>query len=824
MCILHWLALIFVLSQQVDQSKFNTCYQTSFCSVLRQNSEGNLQATGFDNLGNLLVKGDDGKEFLLMLRLINDKVIRVRMHKEDVAQLVMDDYLPKVDESLLTLMHPISNKELTYIISDDLAVKVLVHPLAVSVIQKDSIKVQLDSILLSPKNEENKEETDDDHFEETVKEPSELVHARITFDNTDGVLYGIPEHTGSLALRETREGEPYRLYNLDVFEYELNSTMALYGSIPYVISHGTSGSIGIFWNNPSETWVDVLRSDQLNVVSEAGNLEVLVMLGESLGELQEQYKDLTGPPAMPPLFALGYHQCRWNYNDEQDVLEVDSKFESEDIPYDVIWLDIEHTHDKRYMTWHPSNFKTPKKLIQKLKRTGRQLVTIIDPHIKKDESYGVYKELAKKDLLVKDSHGGVFEGHCWPGQSVWVDFVNEAARAEWSKKIQKYASQYQVHIWNDMNEPSVFDSSEITLPKDAQHVFKGDQRINHKLVHNLYGALMHQATFEGLKRAKRKQRPFVLSRSFYAGSQRYGAVWTGDNKAEWSHLQASIPMLLSMSMCGLPFVGADVGGFFGNPEPELLVRWYQTGALYPFFRGHAHIETKRREPWVFGEPYTSHIRAAIKLRYSLLPYIYTLFHQSHVTGKPVMRSVAQEFDSREYWREERVFMLGSALLHQPILQAEGNVELVLPKQNQDDIWFDYFTGKAVVLKERVVELGDMILLVRGGTIIPIKENVKRNTEGMMKEPFTLIIAPDQRGKAQGVLYVDDGHSVNTKYSLFQFTFENGTLTVTASDRDYEKHCKLSKVVLFGISVHDIHKLDYELDFGRKDLKIDITAK
>lgn len=822
MCVFLYLflALFIHRSVQVDQSKFNTCAQTSFCPRLRENTPGNLFVSGYDNLGNLLVN-DGSKEHILRLQLVDGKVIFVNVRRNDVIHSVMEDFLPKRSHSSLTLMQPMSSKELHYYVTENYVVKVQIQPVSISIIKGDSIRVHMDSIILSQGSKKSEPlNSEEEQEEDVVKEESDFVHARLHFDS-DGVLYGIPEHTGHLALKETTEGEPYRLYNLDVFEYELDSTMALYGSIPYLISHCSKGTIGVFWNNPSETWVDIKASNDVGIISETGNLEVFVMLGDNLDQVQQQYRDLTGPPPMPPLFALGYHQSRWNYNDEKDVLEVDNKFDSEDIPYDVIWLDIEHTHDKRYMTWDPVHFKTPKKLLQKLKQKNRQLVTIVDPHIKKDETYGIYKDLARKELLIKDSHGGVFEGHCWPGQSVWVDFVNEAARAEWSKTIQKYASQYPVLIWNDMNEPSVFSSAEITLPKDAQHTIKGDQRISHRLVHNLYGSLMHQATFEGLKKAKRNKRPFVLSRSFYAGSQRYGAIWTGDNKAEWSHLKASIPMLLSMSMCGLPFVGADVGGFFGNPEPELLVRWYQTGALYPFFRGHAHIETKRREPWVFGDPYTSLIRAAIKLRYSLLPYIYTLFYESHLTGKPVMRSVGQEFDSARYWKEERVFMLGSAFLHQPILQAKGEVELVLPRNSEEDNWYDYYTGKVVQEELKPVELADMILSVRGGSIIPIKENATKNSKAMQSEPYTIIIAPNQHGKAHGSLYLDDGESLNAKHSFFYFKYENRTLFIKAEILHFDKHCKICKIVLFRKGETPISK-SIDLNFGKKATSIKLA--
>jgi len=195
-------------------------------------------------------------------------------------------------------------------------------------------------------------------------------------------------------------------------------------------------------------------------------------------------------------------------------------------------------------------------------------------------------------------------------------------------------SRENLHLWNDMNEPSVFNGPEITMPKDNLH----DGGLEHRDVHNIYGWWMANATATALtQRTKKPMRPFVLTRSFFAGSQRFGAMWTGDNMAKWEHLEITLPMLLAQGIAGMPFAGADVGGFFGDPEPELLVRWYQSGAFYPFFRAHAHIDTKRREPWLFGEPYTSHIRDALRLRYQLLPAIYTTFYKSSVTGLPILK-------------------------------------------------------------------------------------------------------------------------------------------------------------------------------------------
>lgn len=228
-----------------------------------------------------------------------------------------------------------------------------------------------------------------------------------------------------------------------------------------------------------------------------------------------------------------------------------------------------------------------------------------------------------------------------------------------------------------MNEPAVFDSVEVTFPRDSIH----HGGIEHRDLHNLYGMYQHMATFKGLlDRSEGRKRPFVLSRSFYAGSQRYGAIWTGDNKADWNHLKASAPMLMSLAMVGYHFAGADVGGFFGNPSPELLVRWYQAGAMQPFFRAHAHIDTSRREPWLFGETVTSQIRGALRLRYALLPVWYTAMEESSRFGVPPMRPMFLEYpDDETLLNIEDQWMISSCLLFKPITKpGQVTAEVVLP--------------------------------------------------------------------------------------------------------------------------------------------------
>jgi len=614
----------------------------------------------------------------------------------------------------------------------------------------------------------------------------------IYFPNSDFV-YGIPEHADSFNLKDTRPniGDPYRLYNVDIFEYETYSPMALYGAIPFIMAQSkTVGTFGMFWLNPSETWIDIesnhSQSRAAGVVdmisslvssekkltgrlthwfSETGLIDVWFMPGPDPVTVVGYNAEIFGTIPMPPVYSTGFHQSRWNYYSTEEVMQVDNNYDAVEVPLDAIWLDIEYTsgRSKRYFTWDPVAFHDHIEMANNLTSKGRRLIALIDPHIKKEGGYSLYDEGNSLDVWIKDVSGqNTYEGWCWPGASVWPDYLNPKVREWWASKFDPAHfpghRDCLVDIWNDMNEPSVFNGPEVTAPRDLVH-FSGFEARD---IHNVYGFLMTKATYEGLVKHRPSDRPFVLTRSFFAGSQRYCAAWTGDNQARWEHLKMTIPMLLSLSVAGMPNVGADVGGFFNHPEDELLIRWHQAAAFQPFFRSHAHHDSRHREAYQYQGQTLDSLRAAIRLRYSYSPYWYTLFYESHANGMPMMRPhwFHEAYDENTYPLEDQ-YLLGYALLVKPVLERGAtSVDVYLPGASDQTAWFDlnnhvmYRGGRSITMP---VDIRIVPLFQRSGTIIPRQYRMRRSLEKLIKEPVTLdIVLGENQGKsyAHGSLYVD----------------------------------------------------------------------
>ncbi|KAF8058741.1 glycoside hydrolase family 31 protein [Lyophyllum atratum] len=634
---------------------------------------------------------------------------------------------------------------------------------------------------------------EDDYWEETFSswtdtkpKGPESLSLDINFPN-HGTIYGIPQHATRLALPTTTGespffSDPYRLYNADVFEYLASSPMSIYGSIPVLHAHSADSTVGIFHAIGSETWIDVGhasdKSTETHWISESGILDLFLMPGPTPEDIFRQYSRLTGTTVLPAHWSLGYHQCRWNYVSSDDVRTVQKRFDEEDMPVDVFWLDIEYAEDHKYFMWDKKNFPDPVDMVNDVAALGRKMVVIVDPHLKRTSDYPVYKEASELSFLVKTKDQNEYEGWCWSGSSAWIDFFNPKVWDWWKTLFipQKLSigwswtdSTEDVHIWNDMNEPSVFNGPEITMPKDNIHHGGWEHRDVHNINGMLYSNLTSQAVAE---RSGTLKRPFVLTRAFYAGSQRFGAMWTGDNLGTWEHMAVGVKIVLSVSIGGMSYAGSDVGGFFGNPEPDMLVRWYQVGAFAPFFRAHAHLDTKRREPFLLDQPYKGIVRDILRLRYSMLPIWYTAFRETSVTGLPVLRPHYVMFpkDQGGFNIDDQYYIGSSGLLVKPVTEKDAiEATIYLP---EDQVYYDYFNqfayrgaakGKEITVP---AALHQIPLFVRGGSIVPTRERPRRSSKSMKLDPFTLRVALSKTGTARGELYLDDGETYSHREGQF----------------------------------------------------------
>nr|CAD7194435.1 unnamed protein product [Timema douglasi] len=846
----------------VDRNNFKTCQQSSFCRRCRGVEPGkspyalqlNTLRVEDSSVEAILINTNNLVQFKFQLFALLDATFRMKINELAPLKPRYEVQYALVGEPSLAKLEVLERSaEHVTLRAGDNKVKIYGAPFRLDFYSGDHLVIssnarglmRFEHIRQKPEKKEEVEgeqlakeaPVDDDtasdpgaweenfkSFQDSKPNGPEAVALDFSFVGAQNA-FGIPEHADSFALKSTKGTDPYRLYNLDVFEYEINNGMSLYGAIPLIVAHGVTHTTGVFWLNSAETWVDIMGTSDQNVVSsivnfvsgadrtpqvdahfisESGIIDTFFMLGPQPKDVFRQYTKLTGTAPLPQYFTLGYHQSRWNYNDQDDVRNVHAKFDEHDLPMDVMWLDIEHTDNKKYFTWDQTKFTQPLDMINNLTAKGRKLVIIVDPHIKRDGNYFLHQDAENNGYYVKNKEGKDFEGWCWPGSSSYLDLFNPVVRDYYSSRYlleNHQGSTLDLYIWNDMNEPSVFSGPEVTMDKDCIHHGGWE----HRDVHNIYGFMQSMASYKGLlDRSEGKLRPFLLTRSFFPGSQRYTAMWTGDNSADWSHLKITIPMCLSVALAGMSFCGADVGGFFKTPDSELIVRWYQLGAFQPFFRAHSHIDTKRREPWLYDEQTLMLIREVLRKRYSYLPYWYTLFYEHEKTGAPVMRPLWAEFPSElATFTIDDEHLIGNALLVHPVTDSgASSVNVYFPGPHtwwySVDTYQKYVGGTNIQIP---VNIRSIPVYQRGGTIIPKKERIRRSSVLSFDDPYTLIVALDKNNSAAGTLYIDDGESFeyrSGKYLYLSLQFDGKTLSSSFIDHtQYPTKSWLERVIIVG---------------------------
>ena len=577
-------------------------------------------------------------------------------------------------------------------------------------------------------------------------------------------LYGTGEVTGSLL----RNGKTVKLWNTDNFKYALDEGKRLYQSHPWVLGVNKDGTaFGVIADN---TWKqEIGLSDSIRFISEGPAFRLIIIQRGSPQEVVKALANLVGKMEMPPLWALGYQQCRYSYVPDTRIKGIADTLRMKKLPCDVIWMDIDYMDKFKVFTFDKVKIPDPKGVNDYLHSKGFHSVWMIDPGIKKEKGYSVYDSGSKGNHWVQAADGNEFNGTVWPGSCAFPDFTRPKTRTWWGGLYKDYMATGIDGVWNDMNEPSVFDGPDGTMPIGNIHRGGGDLQPDiHLRYHNVYGMLMVKASRDGILKVNPDKRPFVLSRSGYLGSNRYAATWTGDNCSTEEHMKMAISMTLNLGLSGQPFNGPDMGGFALNATGDLFGQWIAFGTFFPFMRGHATNDVNNKEPWAFGIEIENVSRTALNRRYQLLPYMYSLFHEAAETGLPIMRPVFFA-DTKDTLlrKEDQVFLLGNDLLITP----KWAVNPALP----GGIWRTFtFAGEPAVSDKYQADVK-----IKGGAIIPMSKIIQNTTE-YRTDSLTLVVSLDKNGKAKGTMYEDAGEGFQYKegeYLISDFNAEQVGQTV-----------------------------------------------
>lgn len=605
-------------------------------------------------------------------------------------------------------------------------------------------------------------------------------------------LLGLGEQAAGIDLF----GRRFRLWNKDPGGSWGPGRYSLYMGIPVLVGAHPEGCLLAFYENSTEAWMDftgLSESPAARGVASArfasGVLRVYLFAG-SLPQVLRGYVGLTGSPALPPRWAFGYHQSRWGYKDEAIVREVARGFADMGLPLSAVHLDIDYMDGYRVFTIDRVRFPDMAGLCRDLlAEQGTRVVTILDPGVKVDRSSELYLDGLERGVFCTGQDGSVATGLVWPGKAAFPDFTSEATRRWWGERYRVLMDAGVSGIWHDMNEPTTLSLvGDKTLPRSVMHSFEG-RGGDHAEAHNVYGLLMNSAGFEGLRALKPANRPFIVSRSGWAGTQRYAWNWTGDTESSWATLRQQVATLVGLGMSGVPYSGPDVGGFSGAPDGELYLRWLELAAFLPFCRTHSVVGAPAREPWMWSEPYRSLVASWIRFRYRLLPYLYSLAAMCAKDGTPLVRPVAwphpaSEDDQLEpelheaLFEVDDAFLLGDCLLVAPVLSSGATSRRVLlPPGSWRSIWANDATsasgGEELVAP---APLGRPVVLARAGSILPLDDGwaepdstcaIDRDAVVIEEPPSTLDpshaprllsfhVWPDSAGFAAGYAYDDAG--------------------------------------------------------------------
>jgi alpha-glucosidase len=602
---------------------------------------------------------------------------------------------------------------------------------------------------------------------------------------------GLGEKTGNL----NRAGSAYTNWNSDVFGYRVDQD-PLYSTIPFYIGIHHNLNYGIFFDNTYQSDFNFGASNDRfsSFGAHGGDMDYYFIYAPTVAGIVESYTWLTGRMHMPPLWSLGYQQNRYSYYPDAEVLRVAQTLRDKKIPADGITLDIHYMDAYKLFTWNKDRFADPAALHEKLQKLGFELTVINDPGIKVEKGYSAYENGLQENVFIKYPDGKPYTGQVWPGWCNFADFTSSKGRDWWKKQMKSYVQVGVDGFWNDMNEIATWGQK---MPDNVLFDYDGHPT-THLQAHNVYGLEMDRASYEGARELMGR-RPFILTRSGYAGLQRYTAIWTGDNRAEDDHMLAGVRLLNSLGISGVAFAGMDIGGFSGNPTIGLYARWMQLGAFLPYFRNHTQVNTKAAEPWTFGEELLEVSRNYINLRYRFMPYLYSTFYEAVQTGMPVMRTLALNYtnDNNVYdTRFQNEFQLGHAFLVAPFMSQKDFGEVYFPAGKWYDLYTDQLQDGG---QSKVVPLvySKMPVFVKGGSIIPMQTQIQTTAEQPADTLFLHVYKGDTA--TTFVYYEDDGRSYDyEKGGYYKRVMRyDGSLVLEKPTGNYASHFKNIKLILHG---------------------------
>ncbi|XP_018562585.1 probable glucan 1,3-alpha-glucosidase [Anoplophora glabripennis] len=765
----------------VDNNVFHDCSSEPFCATFRSQvldantqfvaNVAEAQRTPLNTVNVPLTNGN-GEELTLELSILCGHKMRIK-----VLEKVQKRFIIRYGIVLSKMDYPptleISNDTLTITTTWAVEDKIVVRkgpPFTVECYHQDQLEIVLNGDRLVMKNAETVED--------------QAFSFRVEFEGANK-LYGLAHHSFQMALKETVDGssEPFRMKNLDIGEYDEDSPLALYGSIPVVYGHSADFTSGVFLHNAAQMFVDInYTGDRPSAyfMVECGHFDLILFLGPTPRDVVRQYSSMMGVTRMPQLWVFGYHQNRHTYWTQEEVKDVVAKMDQADFPLDIIFLDYGYTNKYRYFEWNPENFTDPLEMQQNISATGRRIIAVSNTHVPVDLDYYIYVDGKELDIYVKNPEGSDYKDLTRAGESVWIDFLIPDALTWYAFlfDFSKFSgtSETIAGFCHDSNQPSFLnDTTERTFPPETLHY----EQTQNREIHNFYPLMHVRAADAALSfRDRYEKRVFILSRAHFAGSHQYAAVWTGDNTASWPHLRNSITECLTYNLMGTVQCGANVGGFYGDPTEELLQRWYQVGIWIPYFRAHSSGDSAPREPYLFSEEVQSVIRLAIKTRYKHIPYWYRLMFDHTQSGDPLIRPLFYSYP--EYIDYDDHFLIGEEILSRPVLEAGvSEVQVTFPGNDiwyrvDDDSWAVYEGGTNQNL---VVNITTSPYFYRGGSIIPRMDIERPSTTQMMTDPFQLYVTLDDDDNAEGLLYFDDYitlHYIRASYFYFKLTYDYGT--------------------------------------------------